>query len=314
MNRIALPLFATMLVSLLHAMPAQAQNNRSFVSSTGSDSNPCTLAFPCRSFQIAFTVTNVGGEIDVLNTAGYGQINITHAISIINPVGVVASIAVPSGGAGITISAPAGDAVILRGLTIDGANTGLYGINITSGGRLEIIDSVIRNFTNTGVIVEPTAAPISLLISNSFVLDNINAGIYLTPRPVGQIFATIDRVTAYANKYGIYADASASGTFINATIANSIISNNTNTGITVINGGSSIASEAFVKDSTLNNNVTGISVSGPNGALFLSHSMILGSNTGINIGSGSSVFSAGNNDITSNGIPVNGTLSSAQEQ
>jgi hypothetical protein len=318
MRKIALPLtlFAIMLVSLLHAMPAQAQNTRTFVSGHGSDSNPCTLASPCRSFQAAFNVTNPGGELDVLDTAGYGTLTISYGVSIINPVGVVASIAVPSGGTGITISAPASDTVILRGLTVEGAGVGLYGINFTFGGRLEIIDSVIRNFTNTGVIAEPSAANISLLISNSFVLDNTNAGIYLTARPTGQMSAIIDRVTASKNTYGIYIDSSATNEFITATITNSIISYNLNTGIAVVKSNSFSTSAAYVKDSILSDNaVNGVSASGPGGGfIFLSHSMILGNNTGINIGTGSSVFSAGNNDISNNPTPVSGTLTSAPEQ
>ena len=52
------------------AGPAQAQNTRSFVSGLGSDSNNCSLAAPCRSFQHAHDQTNAGGEIAVLDTAG----------------------------------------------------------------------------------------------------------------------------------------------------------------------------------------------------------------------------------------------------
>ena len=48
----------------LHAAPAQALNNRSFVPSTGNDANPCTRALPCRNFQVAHDNTNPGGEIN----------------------------------------------------------------------------------------------------------------------------------------------------------------------------------------------------------------------------------------------------------
>ena len=112
------------LAAALQAAPAQAQNTRSFVSPTGSDSNNCTLGTPCRTLQAAFNVTNAGGEIAVLGTAGYGVLTINKAISIVNPGAFEAGIAVPSGGTGIVINAGSTDAISLRGLTIEGAGVG----------------------------------------------------------------------------------------------------------------------------------------------------------------------------------------------
>src|SRR5450759_891694 len=86
------------------APPAQAQNARSFVSGHGLDTNACTLAAPCRTLAGAFLATNAGGEIDVLDTAGYGALTINKAISIVND-GAVASVLVPSGGTGLTLNA-----------------------------------------------------------------------------------------------------------------------------------------------------------------------------------------------------------------
>src|SRR5215472_11211393 len=82
--------------------PAWSQANRTFVSGFGSDSNPCSLAAPCRSFAGAVAQTNAGGEIAVLDTAGYGTVTITKAISIVNEEGGEAGITVTSGD-GITI-------------------------------------------------------------------------------------------------------------------------------------------------------------------------------------------------------------------
>ena len=46
---------------LLTASSASAQNNRSFVSGQGSDSNSCALNAPCRTFQRAHDMTNAAG-------------------------------------------------------------------------------------------------------------------------------------------------------------------------------------------------------------------------------------------------------------
>jgi hypothetical protein len=53
-----------LLASSLHAAP------RTFASPTGVDTNPCSLAAPCRSFTAALAVVDTGGEVIVLASAG----------------------------------------------------------------------------------------------------------------------------------------------------------------------------------------------------------------------------------------------------
>ena len=82
MFRIALSAIPASLLALtINASPAQAQN-RVFVAAQGLDSNPCTFALPCRTFQHAHDVLAPGGEIDVLDPAGYGVVTIGKSISI----------------------------------------------------------------------------------------------------------------------------------------------------------------------------------------------------------------------------------------
>src|SRR5262250_3450376 len=119
MKRIALMSAATV-VATLASTGAYALSNRTFVSGNGNDANPCSLSAPCRSFAGALAQTSPGGEIAVLDTAGYGAVTITQAVSIVNEEGVEAGITVTSG-SGITINAGASDVVNLRGLTIVGA-------------------------------------------------------------------------------------------------------------------------------------------------------------------------------------------------
>src|SRR6516162_2200094 len=119
-------------VSMCASLPAQAQRARVFVSVTGNDANPCTALSPCKTFQAAHDAVLAGGEISVLDTGGYGTLIINKAISIV-AVGVEASIAIPSGAAGITINAPFGDSVSLRGLILDGQGNGENGIVFNTG-------------------------------------------------------------------------------------------------------------------------------------------------------------------------------------
>ena len=105
---LSLPLIAV--AWILPIVPTHAQPNPAFVAAKGSDSNPCTVALPCRSFQHAHDVIAANGEIDVLDPgAGYGTLNITKSISIQGH--GFASIIVSSGVSGIAIHAGASDAV-----------------------------------------------------------------------------------------------------------------------------------------------------------------------------------------------------------
>ena len=86
---------------------------RTFVASSGVDTNPCNLPAPCRTFGAAMAHTDPSGEVIVLDSAGYGAFTVAQTVSIIAPAGVYAGITVFSG-TGITIAAGAG-VVTLRG-------------------------------------------------------------------------------------------------------------------------------------------------------------------------------------------------------
>src|SRR5215467_11157092 len=93
------------LVAALASTDAYALANRTFVSGIGSDANPCSLAAPCRSFAGALAQTNAGGEIAVLDTAGYGTVTINKSVTITNPGGVEAGVTTTGSQSAILISA-----------------------------------------------------------------------------------------------------------------------------------------------------------------------------------------------------------------
>jgi hypothetical protein len=180
--RIQLPLvllFAAVFTCSMHAAPAQAQ--RVFVSAMGSDGNPCS----CRSFQHAHDVTSSGGEIDVLDPAGYGAVTITKAISVQGH--GFSGITVASGAAGITINAGANDAVHLQGLLIDGAGAGTYGIVFNSGKKLAIENVIARNLLDGLHFISTAATTQTLAVSNSYFNDNSQSGIYIAAASSGAI-------------------------------------------------------------------------------------------------------------------------------
>jgi hypothetical protein len=292
------------LAGVLSAAPAQAQNARSFVSPTGSDAAACTLAAPCRTFAAAVAVTNAGGEIAVLGTAGYGALTINKAISIVNGGGFEAGITVPSGGTGIVISAGANDAVSLRGLSIDGAGVGTTGIQFNIGASLTVENCVIRNVTNNGIDFLPSAGS-TLFVSNTLVAYSGEVGINVSPSSgftLGyQVRATLNRVEAINNNYGISVNGSDSIGTVRATVSESVAHSNTNAGFYVATASSSTApTTLMVFHSVASNNVTGLQAEGYTGATLLVAQSTVTGNTNGWTATGGVVQSYGDNYIDGN--------------
>jgi Right handed beta helix region len=151
--------FALLLaVSLAVAMPALAASApRTFVASYGNDANPCTLTQPCRGFVAAGMKTSVGGEIIVLDSAGYGRVRLFQSISIIAPPGVYAGISVDTDNGVWVDDSGSGATVTLRGLTITAAG-GSNGIGVTNVGKLIVDRCVLSGFYGAGVEVDSANA------------------------------------------------------------------------------------------------------------------------------------------------------------
>src|SRR5262245_48706458 len=181
---------------LVLSTTAQALNTRSFISANGLDTNSCARTAPCRTLQKAHDKTSAGGEINMLDPAGYGTVTITKAISIVNDGVGSAGVLVPSGGTGITISAGTTDKINLRGLIIEGAGVGVTGIAFLSGQSLTIENSVVRNFSHSGIGLAPTGTSL-IVVSNTLVADSGSYGIYLQPSGNGLVNAVFNRVEAY---------------------------------------------------------------------------------------------------------------------
>src|SRR5437867_11241229 len=115
-----------MAVSVLVSTTVFAQNNRSAVSLSGNDAASCTVPDPCRTFDVAISKTNAGGEVIILSSAGYGPFTVTQPVSIISPPAYHAAIA-PTSGDAITVNVD-NALVILRGLTLNGRLGGTKGI------------------------------------------------------------------------------------------------------------------------------------------------------------------------------------------
>ena len=244
------PLAAAFACSLFTAS-AHAQRARTFVASYGSDSNPCTFGSPCKTFQQAVNVVAVGGEVTAIDSAGFGPINITQAVTITSPDGVEAGIVPNPGGNAITINTT-GD-VFLRGLTIEGNNSGVDGINESGGGTLGIVHCVIRHFTHDGIYLQPTGI-LQLSILDTIASNNGNDGIDLSPSGgTAGMVGVIDHATASSNGamgislWGANSSAKLPNLF-SITIVNSDASTNGKNGVEVFHTTGTIPIIAMVRD------------------------------------------------------------------
>ena len=253
---------------------ACAQSQRTFVASTGNDSNACSLTAPCGGFARAITQTSANGTIVVLDSAGYGPVAIDRSVSIVAPGGVYAGITALTGD-GITISTDA-ISVTLRGLyiTLQGAARGVYisglgatvnidncvianwfgsGIEVNATmGRLVVRDTILRGGTGTALMIAGGVAE----IDGSRIEENLGQGINVYNARMSVTRSTIAMNAGDA----IWVDGSVAFTGIGTDVSvdSSVIADNGGSAIYLSAGGPGFSARVGVSRSTLARNQAGI--------------------------------------------------------
>jgi hypothetical protein len=244
-------LFVVSLSSAAHAV------TRTWVSGVGDDINPCSRTAPCKTFAGAISKTDPNGEIDALDSGGFGAVTITKSITI-DGGGYIASI-LGSGTNGVNVNdsataTPNTILVTLRRLTINGANTGVNGINFTSGKTLNVESCQIFGFTGAapngaGIRVSLTVSGSNLNVSNTSIFRN-RVGISGTTA-TGNVTLNVTGCNIKNNTTdGVFLDARAFATVRDSNFA--------------FNGGAAVSlnnsanNSATVDDSELNHNQLGL--------------------------------------------------------
>jgi len=304
--------------TLAIALPAQATGSltRTFVSSAGHDSNPCTITQPCATFAVAYAATAANGIIAALDPGKYGPLTIIGPVTI-NGNGW-AAITVPAAGNGITINANPGDAVALRGLILDGAGAGNSGIQFNSGVSLTVDDCIVSAVAGDGIEFFPNAgAVLSLSVANSDFNNNGGAGILIKPSSAAasaKIRATVERAKFFGNGgTGLLvngANAIGASASLIASVTDSAATNNG-----TAFGAQSGTGGAFTLFQVTRCEVTGNgfgvnTVAG--GVIYLAQSVLMGNGTAYNVGGGA-IFTYGDNYIPAN-FGISGQLSTIGKQ
>lgn len=303
----------------LASSPAHALLNRAFVSGKGTDSAACgTATSPCRTLQFVHdTIIASGGEIDILDPAGYGSLAITKPLSVVNDGVGTAGIQTASAGNGITITVAAGEAVHLRGLTIEGAGTSSNGIVFNGAGTLDIANCVIRHFTSDGVLVRPNAAS-EFSIIDTIVADNGSNGIEIGLVGAATVKGVMDRVATMNNaSANLWINGNGSGVSgtLTVTVSESVMTNGGN-GIFVSASGTAkvdVSLRGIVSTHNTNGISGGVNQSGT-ATVRLAHSVITGNVTGVANLSGVVYLSFGDNNIDGNTTNTSAALGVASNK
>ena len=287
---------ATFLLAI--ASVTQAQATRTWVSGVGDDANPCSRTAPCKTWAGAISKTADCGEIDALDPGGFGAVTITKSITL-DGTGTMASI-LASGTTGIIVNAAADKVITIRGLSINGACTGIRGINWIQGKTLNVEDSVIFRFTNEGILVNDSDG-MTLNVRNTVIRDNVGDGIQM------QAGANVAKANIINSQFSGNSNGLHARTRSQMVVQDSSISGNSANG--VFADAATAATQAFIKvwqSSISNNGGNGVQSgnAGNSGGSFvqiaqnqISHNSL----RGVLIASGGTVTTFVNNAITDNG-------------
>jgi hypothetical protein len=278
-----LALAGTTLALFAVSAPAHAQATRTWVSGVGDDLNPCSRTAPCKTFAGAISKTFINGEIDCLDPGGYGAVTITKSITI-DCTGTFGSI-LASGTTGVTISIAvnANDpfrTVRLRGLSINGSGasgtigtrTGVRGVRILDAAVVEIEDTVISDFVTNGIGDSRTSTGGKLLIRNSVIRDVTGSGIALAGASPNNV--SIENVHSINNGFGVGA-----GSGNRVSIKRSVFSGNTTAGVEAEVGGQVGMDNSMVSGNGIGVNNNGGTMSFANSSIYFNTTGVSGTTT-----------------------------------
>ena len=284
---------AAAFLAFASAMPAHAAFE-TFVASNGNDANGCgSPASACRHISHALSVTDGNGEITCVDSANYNEIAVTITITVTidcQHLGDLPSFVI--NGAGIVVT--------LR--NYGNSSDGKPGIEFDQGAALIVEGVHIRN-QPVGIKFTPSIANAVLVVNNSLIESNLNAGIHVEPTGAGSANVVISGTSLVANGLGTGGSgisAFSSANNIHMEIRNSVISGNENVG--VLGNASAGNNVAIIIDGcSIADNFVGVYATGASAFLEVANSDITGNNIGWTFNSGGNLLSYGNNKVSLNG-------------
>jgi hypothetical protein len=278
---------------------ASGQATRTWVSGVGDDANPCSRTAPCKTFAGAISKTAADGEIDALDSGGFGVVTITKPITIDGDSNLAGILAAGTTGITVNFSASVGsNTVELRNLSINGAGTGTNGIRIVNGtgnvaGVSVFVERCVifgfRAGTARGISDERTVSG-HLSVADTLIKNNGQSGIL----SIGAAAVTSDFNNVQSIKNG-NAGFAVSGAGRIMVARNCVATKNTGTGFFA-----DTASKMDVIGSLTSFNADGIQSNGAGTEIRVSRTTITRNTTnGLNL-AGGTILSYGTNEISTN--------------
>jgi len=298
--RFTIKILAIAIFTFAFASMAQAQATRTWVSGVGDDANPCSRTAPCKTFAGAISKTAVDGEIDALDSGGFGAVTITKAITIDGDSNLAGILAAGVNGIIINITATSGSNFVqLRNLSLNGAGTGLNGIRILSSvanTSVSIENCLIFGFRGAGgrgISDERTGAGGKLYVEDTLIKNNGQSGAVIIPSGAGAVNAVFNNVRFESNGgSGLGAEPNTKVT------ANNCVAVNNNSRGFVAEGAAS--AELNLQNCISSHNDKGVAANG-GATVRMSNTQITNNPTlGVDF-AGGTIFTFGNCNITANG-------------
>jgi hypothetical protein len=326
---VALAVASALLSAATSALP------RAWVGIDGVDAGSCARATPCRTLTYAITQVDAGGEVNVLDSGGYGEVLIDKAVTVHAAPGIVAGI-VATGGPAITVNAGTNDRVALHGLTISSSAT-RSGIVVNSVGLVHIENCVLNGPGSADGdpfgIRMAAPAPAKALISDTLIRNYLH-GVVATNAELDRVRSlgnlgdgirvvtggrvVVARSTLSGNQAsGAYGYSTTNGATTVLVVEDTLLTRNGvgAFGYTSESGGTT---RLTLSNNTIADNVTGVwgySNSDSTVELTLSGNMIAANSTGVVVAMNSTIGVAvtvartrQNNTLAFNGSDVVGTL------
>jgi hypothetical protein len=294
-------LAAAALLCVASVLPSHAATT-AFVAGSGSDTNPCTPAQPCRSIGYALTVVaGNGGTVSCLDAGPYTESFFSSGAFSVDCRGVVY---VNPAFVAFTIQTSA--AVTFRNVIFDGSAGGNGAVQI-SGGNVVFEHCTFRNFTTSpgeAIQFAPTAAGAHLTITDSVFANNGTSsgggGIVVQPSAGITAGAVIERTQITGNTYGIVAIGGGGTALVE--VRSSSVAGNKYDGIWAYAGGS-VASIVVEHSASVQNGGAGINAQGANAYVSLNDSTVAWNASAVSTVGGGIVLSYRNNVIAGNLSP-----------
>lgn len=208
--------------ALAASLPAEGGLFRAYLSSKGSDSDPCTVAAPCRLLPAALAAVADGGEVWMLDSANYntGAVTIAKSVTILAVPSAVGSLVAPSSPA-ILVNG-AGARVVLRNLSFSNiaGMPGNAGVVVTAASSLTVERCTFSKLGGSGISVN---APATVRVIDSTLRDNGSVALSLASGTRTTISGTTIAGHPLA---GVWAYLATAGTMTTVDVIDSVLAGN----------------------------------------------------------------------------------------